>query len=237
MPNCTVCQDSSTVVCSKCRGLGKIDISGDETCPECESSGVMNCPNCYTEPVFEPEPAAQSEPEAAPAPEVQATSVRGDGQVRPRFVSSIEYKANFLANVQLFKHLSREVLQKLASRIHIVALLTGHVIKENEPTDGLYIIKSGMAQVTKPAASDDLAVDLATLAQGESFGEIGLIDGLPRSATVTAIEPMTCSYLPRPVFLTAVSEYPEISLGLLPSMARNADEIAQTILAMFVKGK
>jgi len=240
MPNRTVCQGSSTVVCSKCRGLGKIDISGDETCPKCESSGVMNCPNCYTEPVLEPEPAAQSEPEAAPAPEVQATSVRGDGQVRPRFVSSIEYKANFLANVQLFKHLSREVLQKLASRIHLVSLRTGHVIKENEPTDGLYIIKSGMAQVTKSAASGDLAVDLATLAQGESFGEIGLIDGLPRSATVTAIEPMTRYYLPRPVFLAAVSEDPEISLGLLPAMAsmgRNADEIAQTILAMFVKEK
>ena len=208
MPSRTVCQDSSTVVCPKCRGPGKIGISGDDTCPECESSGVMNCPNCYTEPVFEPEPAAQSEPEAAPAPEVQATSVRGDGQVRPRFVSSIEYKANFLANVQLFKHLSREVLQKLASRIHLVVLPAGHVIKENEPTEGLYIIKSGMAQVTKPAASGALAVDLATLAQGESFGEIGLIDGLPRSATVTAIKPMTYYYLPRPVFLTAVPEFP-----------------------------
>lgn len=225
MPNCTVCQDSGTVVCSKCRGLGKVGRSGDEICPECESSGVMNCPNCYTE------------PEAAPAPEVQATSVRGDGQVRTRFVSSTEDKANFLANVQLFKHLSQEVLHKLASRIHLVALPTGHVIKENEPTDGLYIIKTGMAQVTKPAASGDLSVDLATLVQGESFGEIGLIDGLPRSATATAIEPMTCYYLPRPVFLTAVSEDPEIALGMLPAMVRNADEIAQTILAMFVKEK
>lgn len=236
MPNCTVCQDSSTVVCARCRGLGRVGRSGDELSPECESSGVMNCPNCYTEPVLEPEP----EPEPEPVPEVQSTSVRGDGQVRPRFVSSTEDKANFLANVALFRHLSSEVLQKLASRIHLVALPTGHVIKENEPTDGLYIIKSGMAQVTKPAAGGDLAVDLATLAQGESFGEIGLIDGLPRSATVTAIEPMTCYYLPRPVFLTAVSEDPEIALGMLPAMAamvRNADEIAQTILAMFVKEK
>lgn len=121
MPNCTVCQDSSTVVCAKCRGLGRVGRAGDETCTECESSGVMNCPNCYSEP--EPEPEAE--------PEVQATSVRGEGQVRPRFVPSTEDKANFLANVQLFRHLSAEVLQKLASRIHLVALPTGHVIKEN----------------------------------------------------------------------------------------------------------
>jgi len=119
MPNCTVCQDSSTVVCAKCRGLGRVGRSGDEICPECENSGVMNCPNCY------------SEPEPEPDPEVQATSVRGEGQVRPRFVSSTEEKANFLANVGLFKHLSAEVLQKLASRIHLVALPTVHVIKEN----------------------------------------------------------------------------------------------------------
>ena len=94
MPNCTVCQDSSTVVCAKCRGLGRVGRSGDQICPECESSEVMNCPNCYSE----------------PEPEVQATSVRGEGQVRPIFVSSTEEKANFLANVGLFKHLSAEVL-------------------------------------------------------------------------------------------------------------------------------
>ena len=97
-----------------------------------------------------------------------------------------------------------------------------------------------MAQVTKPAGSGDLEVDLATLVQGESFGEIGLIDGLPRSANVTAIEPLAGDYLPRPVFLTAVTENPEIALGMLPAMAgmvRNADEIASTILSMFVKEK
>ena len=141
---------------------------------------------------------------------------------------------------KLFKHLDPETLRKLASRVHLVTLPAGHVIRENEPTDGLYIIKSGIAKVTKPAAGGDLEVDLATLLQGESFGEIGLIDGLPRSATVTAIEPMTCYYLPRPVFLTAVSENPEIALGMLPAMAamvRNADEIAQTILSMFMKEK
>ena len=111
------------MVCAKCRGLGRVGRSGDQICPECESSEVMNCPNCYSEP--------EPEPESQPEPEIQATSVRGEGQVRPRFVSSTEEKSNFLANMELFKHLSAEVLQKLASRIHLVVLPTGHVIKEN----------------------------------------------------------------------------------------------------------
>jgi len=224
MASCNVCQGSGTLVCVKCQGLGRVGRSGDGICSDCEGSGVVECSTCRSE----------------PEPQVRATSVRAQGQAQSGIVSTTEDKANFLGNVALFKHLSPEVLQKLASRVSLVDLPAGHVIKENEPTDGLYIIKSGMAQVTKPAGGGDLAVDLATLTQGESFGEIGLIDGLPRSATVTAMEPMTCYYLPRPVFLTAVSEDPEIALGMLPAMAamvRNADEIAQTILAMFVKEK
>lgn len=224
MSDCTVCNGIGTLVCSRCNGLGKTGAPDNAMCSTCEGSGVVDCPNC------------QQEPQA----QVRATSVMSQGQGQTSFDSSNEDKANFLANVELFKHLRPETLRKLASRVNLVSLPVGHVIKENEPTDGLYIIKSGMAQVTKPAGGGDLEVDLATLLQGESFGEIGLIDGLPRSANVTAKEPLTCYYLPRPVFLTAVSENPEIALGMLPAMAamvRNADEIAQTILSMFVKEK
>ena len=224
MADCTVCNGSGALVCSECQGLGKVGASGTDIFSECKGSGVVDCSNC------QPEPQAQ----------VRATSVRAQGQAETNFDSTTEEKANFLANVELFKHLNPETLRKLASRVHLVSLPAGHVIRENEPTDGLYIIKSGMAQVTKSAGGGDLEVDLATLVQGESFGEIGLIDGLPRSANVTAIEPLTCYYLPRPVFLTAVAENLEIALGMLPAMAamvRNADEIAQTILSMFVKEK
>ena len=224
MASCTVCNGSGTLICRKCQGRGKVGISGKDICSGCEGSGVVECSDCQPE----------------PAPQVRATSVRAQGQAETSFEDSIEDKEKFLANVELFKHLGPETLRKLASRVHLVTLPAGHVIRENEPTDGLYIIKSGIAKVTKPAAGGDLEVDLATLLQGESFGEIGLIDGLPRSANVTAIEPMTCYYLPRPVFLTAVSENPEIALGMLPAMAamvRNADEIAQTILSMFMKEK
>ena len=180
MASCDVCQGSGTLVCVKCQGRGKVGRSGEGICSDCEGSGMVECSNCRSE----------------PEPQVRATSVRVQGQEQSTIVSSTEDKANFLGNVDLFKHLSPEVLQKLASRVNLVSLPAGHVIKGNEPTDGLYIIKSGTAQVTKPAGGGDLSVDLAILTQGESFGEIGFIDGLPRSATVTATEPMTCYYLP-----------------------------------------
>jgi CRP/FNR family cyclic AMP-dependent transcriptional regulator len=164
--------------------------------------------------------------------------VRISGTVRTTLDEGAGQKAEFLAKVELFKHLDKDTLEKLATRVHLVSLPAGHVLRENEPTDGLYIIKSGMARVSKPAGSGDMQIDLATLHPGNSFGEIGLIDGLPRSANVTALEPLECYYLPRPVFLTAMKESPEIALGMLPAIAamvRNADQIAQTFLSMLLK--
>ena len=150
----------------------------------------------------------------------------------------LEQKTAFLGGVSLFQNLDGDALKRLASRVHQVAFREGHVLKENEPTDGLYIIRSGTVKVSKPAAREQAAVELAILRRGNFFGEIGLIDGLPRSASVTALEPTECYFLPRPVYLTAIRENPEIALGMLPvlaAMVRNADQIAQTLLDMFLK--
>ena len=62
------------------------------------------------------------------------------------------------------------------------------IINAGDPTDALYIVISGRLKVMM---SDDEGreVILAILGQGEFFGEMGLIDEAPRSATVIAIEP------------------------------------------------
>ena len=220
---CSVCNGSRTVICSRCGARADVGGHPNETCPECQGTGVQKCPSCGGMPV---------------KPDVLATNVKNPAVVRRTPEEEIEQIAEFLGKVDLFKKLSRKSLEILATRVHLVSLPDGHVLRENDPTDGLYIIKSGMARVTKPAATGKLQVDLATLRRGNAFGEIGLIDGLPRSANVTATEPMECYYLPRPVFLTAMEENPEIAVGMLPALAamvRNADQVAQTLLTMFSK--
>ena len=220
---CSVCNGSRTVICSRCGGQADVGGPPDETCPECRGSGTQTCPSC------------------GGIPEKSGTlvkNVRNPAAFRRAPEEGIEQIADFLGKVDLFKSLGRQSLEILASRVHLVSLPNGHVLRENDPTDGLYIIKSGMARVTKPAGTGDMQVDLATLRRGNAFGEIGLIDGLPRSANVTATEPMECYYLPRPVFLTAMEENPEIAVGMLPALAamvRNADQVAQTLLTMFSK--
>jgi len=147
----------------------------------------------------------------------------------------VQQTVEFLSKVDLFKEVKGESLERLAGQIRLVALSEGEIIfREDEPADGLYIIKSGMAKVTKWATeSEGVAAVLSILRQGNSFGEIGLIDGLPRSAGVSAMGPVECYFLPRAEFLAALEENPEIALGMLPALAamvRNADQwVAQSI--------
>ena len=136
----------------------------------------------------------------------------------------------FIADVPLFKHLKEDALKRLAKQVRIVRFPEGHAIRDTSrdtgPADGLYIIKSGVAKVSRAANAWEAEAVLAVLGRGNCFGEIGLIDGLPPSANVTAMEPMECYFLAREAFLTALEKNPEIALGMLPTlgtMVRGAD--------------
>ena len=143
----------------------------------------------------------------------------------------------FLAGLALFKHLKRDALQRLADQVRVIHFSDGHkirdVTRDTAPVDGLYIIKSGVAKVSKPSESWEAEAVLAILGRGSCFGEIGLLDGLPPSANVTALEPMECLFLARDDFFSALEENPEIALGMLPglsAMVRGADRwIAQLL--------
>ena len=143
----------------------------------------------------------------------------------------------FLAKVGLFNRLKEDALARLAAQVRLIYLPEGHMVRntsrDTTTVDGLYIVKSGVAKVTKPSQSWEAEAVLAILGQGQSFGEIGLLDGLPPSANVTTMEPMECYVLSRDAFLTALEENPEIALGMLPvlgTMVRSADQwIAQLL--------
>ena len=147
----------------------------------------------------------------------------------------MQQTVEFLSQINLFKQVKGEALERLASQIRLVTLSEGEFFfREDEPADGFYIIKSGMAKVTKwSTESEGVSAVLSVLRQGNSFGEIGLIDGLPRTAGVIALGPVECYFLPRAEFLTALEENPVIALRMLPvlaAMVRNADQwVAQTI--------
>ena len=96
----------------------------------------------------------------------------------------------FLSKVDLFKNLQEADMQRLAAQMNQVSFPEGNIIRENDAADGLYIVKTGMAKVTKSAAeAAGVEAVLAIFRPGDSFGGLSLIDGLPRSADVTAMAP------------------------------------------------
>lgn len=146
----------------------------------------------------------------------------------------MEGTLEFLANVDLFKGVKADALAALARQLYSITVRGGEIFQEGETADGLYVIRAGAAKVTKSAAgAQGVEAVLGILLQGDSFGEIGLIDGLPRSASVSAMGEMECYFLPRAAFLEALEGNPEIAVGMLPalaSMVRNADQwVAQSI--------
>ena len=82
------------------------------------------------------------------------------------------------------------------------------VIVEGEPGDCAYIIEQGSVEVSKLTPHGEKQT-LGILEESEIFGEMGLIDGLPRSATVTAREDCVMSVCSQETFNNLADHNPE----------------------------
>ncbi len=128
--------------------------------------------------------------------------------------------AEFLGKLAIFEHVETAVLDGLADEMNLISYPEGPIFSEGDPVDGLYIIRSGAVKVTKSAEAGGPAAVLNILGRGDSCGEIGLIDGMPRSAGVEAMRPTECYFLERERFVEALAQHPEIARGMLQALAR-----------------
>ena len=114
-------------------------------------------------------------------------------------------------------------------------LNTGEVLfKDGDPGDEMYLIKSGKIRISKPAG--DVEKTLAVLKEGDFFGEMSVIDGSPRSATATAIEPTELVIFVREVFMNQVRENPLIEY-VLHTLIRRLRETDEQIKYLLIKNE
>ena len=129
-----------------------------------------------------------------------------------------------LSQVPLFSGCSQRDLQTIARVVKDIDHREGTVIaREGEPGIGLFVIADGSAVVTIGGAKK------ATLGPGDFFGEIALLDGGPRTATVTATSDVKLLGLTEWVFRGLMQEHPSIAVKTLQAMAgrlRNATKQA-----------
>lgn len=127
---------------------------------------------------------------------------------------------DFLKSVPIFSELDAERLRQislLGSRKFYKKDST--VLHENETGSALFVIVSGKVKVSRES-DDGKEVILSILNESDFFGEMAILDGLNRSASVTAIEETELFLIQRSDFLNLLQEHPEISVSLLQELTR-----------------
>lgn len=125
-----------------------------------------------------------------------------------------------LARVPLFHALPEPDLLVLARSTRIRKFRRGEVIfHQGDPGDALFIVAQGRVKISLPSDAGDEAI-LATLRAGDFFGELALLDGAPRSASATALEPTETLVVPRDRFRDTLESVPGFRDALFGLLAR-----------------
>lgn len=129
-----------------------------------------------------------------------------------------------LKTVPLFEGLSKRELDKLISVSKEVDFEEGHAIVEEGATGvGFHLILEGEAHVLVGGRKR------ATLRSGNYFGEMSLIDGGPRSATVKTATPVRTLALTSWAFLPLLDKNPSIAKKLLVEMSRRLRALERSL--------
>jgi CRP-like cAMP-binding protein len=122
-----------------------------------------------------------------------------------------------LAKVTLLSRLSDRQRARLAAKATTRSYPEGAVIvRQGDTSMSFYVVLSGRVRLEHEAEGRRGRSTLEDLGPGGAFGEMGLIDDLPRAASAIALEPVECALLARWDFQNELRDDPEIALALLP---------------------
>lgn len=130
-----------------------------------------------------------------------------------------DQKVELLAAVPLFSACSDKELKRIASLATPLEVPGGEALTvEGAPGSEFFVIDEGTAKVTLRGE------ELASLGPGDFFGEMSLLDGEPRAATVTADTPMRVFVIGAGEFGALLDDSPSVARRLLRGLARRLRE-------------
>jgi len=117
--------------------------------------------------------------------------------------------SSLVAEVPLFSVLPKRHLGRVVRLVEVRRYRPGAtIVRAGSTGDAFFLMLDGLARV-EPVSGPG-----RTLGIGESFGELALLDGAPRSATVSAVDEVTVGRIARPAFSKLLREEPAIAVGL-----------------------
>lgn len=139
-----------------------------------------------------------------------------------------------LSHVTVFRDLPPDALDHLIEQCRVRTFASGALLmQQGAVSDCLHVILRGRVGVERSHGSLQDPVVLAELGTGEVVGEMGLLDGEPRSATVSALEETSTLEIGHETLAQLVLKYSSVSsslLRLLSRRLRTTDELVEELL-------
>lgn len=145
-----------------------------------------------------------------------------------------------LATLPLFDQLQSEELRELFTRLKRRNYRHGDIIFHKDDSGStMYIIAEGSVKISVPSELGNEII-LSILGPGESFGELSLFDGKPRSATVTCAGPTEVFVLYRDDFIDFVNKHPRLALNIIASLSdrlRRTDNLVEDVVFLDIPAR
>ena len=141
-------------------------------------------------------------------------------------------KETALAKVGLFANLEPKYIRGIAQICTERTFNEGEVLmRQGDDGIGLYIILSGKVKVEK-ADQHGKQVELASNGPGDIMGELSVLDGAKRTATVTAVETTSCMVLASWEFNSFMKAHPEVAIDILPIILKRFRETNDALIGI-----
>lgn len=141
-------------------------------------------------------------------------------------MSAVLDRVSSLKNTELFRALGDNELEKLSSKLRErVYPANTAIVREGANGDAMFIIKNGQVEVKKKEPNLGIDLTIATLGMGACFGEMALLTGKPRSATVIAVAATELFVLEKSDFDSLLLEHPSISISINKIVAERIEEM------------
>lgn len=131
----------------------------------------------------------------------------------------LEEKINLLKEIPFFPSLTSENYKTIAEKCRIVNFpINTTIFSQNDPGNYFYIIQSGKVKIVREEKGKEKTI--ATLGKSEFFGEMALLTGEPRSASVVTLKETICLELSKEDFNTILEMSPSLALNLSKVLSR-----------------
>ena len=156
-------------------------------------------------------PAAAARPTLGPAPK----AIEG---------------AHFLQRIKLFSGLSFDDCQQIVKRMRRRDFPPNTtIVREGAPGSSMFFLTSGQVEIRKKDPHTNIDFLLSEMGPGQNFGEMSLLTGKPRTATVTCTQPTTCAVLEQKDFQELLLQYPKMGLALTTMLAERVELASQQV--------